>query len=123
MDLCMPAFETLPMAKSQKPLPPPPPAQWNRLFIRERLDKKAGKTQAWLAKESGYSEPYISLLCGGRRPYNQKVEEDLEAALKVPRGALRHPPRKNEIREAVQSMDDDDRAELANALIDVLKRK
>lgn len=119
----MVALETLPMAKDRKTLPPPPRKLWKRLFISERLDKKAGKTQAWLAEETGLSEPYISLLKTGKRPYNQRTEELLEAAFKVRPGALRHPPAASELRQRLSEMDDTERNAFADALGELLDKK
>lgn len=121
MDLRMTLVETLLMAKREKPLPAPERPQWNRLYIKERLDRKAGRTQEWLASQTGFSTPYISLILNGKRPYNQRFEEACEAALGVEKGALRHPPNQSEMRRLLQNLDDDERKNLAQALIDALK--
>lgn len=117
----MVAHETSPMAKATKPLPAPGRPQWNRLYIKERLDKKTGRTQAWLAEQTGFSVPYVSLILSGKRPYNQRFEEACEAALGVPRGALRRPPSQIELQRTLENLDQSERRDLANALIELLK--
>lgn len=87
MDVQTQAFHAFPMGKQRKRPKPAAPKVHERLQITEAL-AALGKTQAWLAEQTGYSDGYISLLNKGKRRANQEVVRIFEAALKVPAGTL-----------------------------------
>lgn len=77
---------TFRMVKSVKPATPARPT-WRRLFIADWL-AFFDKNQTWLAEATGYSEPFVSLIINGKRPYNQRFLEKVGAAMRIPEGWL-----------------------------------
>lgn len=98
MDPAMTALHTFPMAKKGTAPPAAKRPTWRRLPLAEWLDF-VGQSQTWLAEQTGKSDPQISHLINGKRPYNQKFLEDaakaFEAAAGIPvePSMLFYPPR------------------------------
>lgn len=106
MDAIAPGPHPSLMVKKSSPKSQPPPKAWKPLKIAAWLEF-LGKSQTWLADQTGYSEPYISLLAAGRKRHNQDVEEAFEKALGLDPGSLRREPSTDDIWSIWQTLTPD----------------
>ena len=100
------------MAKPRRPLTSHPGRKWTALPIDEWLTFM-GRTKAWLASETGYSEPYISLISSGKKRYNQDNIERIAAALGIHPSQLHHKPTEQDFWSVWQSLDSEQRRRAA----------
>src|SRR4051812_10713662 len=97
MDPAVTALHPFQMAK-KKSTPPAARPTWKRLPLKEWLEF-FDRSQAWLSQATGYSDPFVSLVLAGKRPYNQEFVEAVAKALSKVAGEeidpsmLFHPPR------------------------------
>jgi transcriptional regulator with XRE-family HTH domain len=119
MDRLMLPGHHLPMVKRRKPIARTIEAARTGLPIVAWL-KFSGKSQTWLAEETGYSEPYISLLASGKKRYNQDHLERFSEVLGIQPSMLLHKPTEEDFWSLWNSLSVDQRRR-AKALVKAIR--
>ena len=96
------------MAKRKTAAPAPASRVWKKLPIDQWL-LFFGKTQTWLAEQTGYDESYVSLLIAGKKRYNQDVIEAVARALGIPDAMLFSPPASQDFWTLYNELSENDR--------------
>lgn len=100
------------MAKLRRAQPLRGGRKWTALPIDEWLTF-LGQTKAWLAAQTGYSEPYISLIASGKKRYNQDNIERISTALGIHPSQLHHKPTEQDFWSVWATLDTEQRRRAA----------